>query len=130
MNAKQKNHIIRTIKGDASAVGEYVVVDDDGKVLKACVIGGLAIEAGVLLRTLLNRNTESISDIPLWSPVIQKINKLFGLTLTDLVALQNVNDWNEHTPTRHKKLIEKVNEIYLDKRGKKRSNKPKRKDSK
>jgi len=100
MTKKQKEKIISVIEKDATLIGEYVGSTPE----KACVIGGLALAAGVDPKVFYEDNTGLISK-DYYEPVRRKIRGKFGLLKTQLGHLQMINDNADSVGIRRRKLI-------------------------
>lgn len=123
MNKKWED-VLKVVEEDAEIRHSYF--DKEGR---GCIIGGLAIAAGVPLAQMDRSWVEGCSDSPYAavnyriryfredSPLLIKIRERFGLDVKDLQSLQDVNDSTADVVYRRVSLREKVAELReLDRR--------------
>lgn len=108
MTKEQCAAAIKVIKKDATGRLEYYrphYRPQSGG--DACVIGGLALAAGVKPERLIRDNTVAIifSDL---DDVAEAIKVKFGLDRMELAGLQEINDETPDLIERRKRLIERL----------------------
>jgi len=106
MNITQRQQIIEIIKKDATLKGRYY----EPTTGDACVIGGLALAAGVNPRILGYCGGLPISNLDSWVTHIRKLLRdRFGIDEEQALRLQRTNDYKDNTAFRREALIQMVN---------------------
>ena len=107
MNAKQRDELMAIIIGDCGAVGHYIGQDGD-----TCVVGAIALKAGVIPERLTQANTSGITH-PTLAGVRRDIYCRFGLSEDELHRLQLVNDSYSKTIDRRSAVLSKLMEFEV-----------------
>lgn len=98
LTQEQVDRIVQVIQNDCYA--RYTYSSPEG----TCVVGGLAIAAGLPLPP---NNRMGIYSSRNFSATL-RIAKNYGLTQDNLCALQAINDWYTDVKLRRKNLVERV----------------------
>ena len=84
MNAAQKAEVLKIVSKDCGAAAEYL--DENGQ---TCAVGAIARAAGVTDKQLRRQNNNKIIRRPM---LYRPIRERFGLTVEELMKIQNIND--------------------------------------
>jgi hypothetical protein len=99
VNDRQKTKLKNLIVADCEL--RYKYTDGEGK---CCVVGSMALAAGVSKSALLKSGKQIVS-ICSWA---KKVCKEFGLTMEELVMLQTINDDCETVKGRRTRLLQSI----------------------
>ena len=108
MNKSQKTTLQRVIKNDCEIKGLYMV-QAEREEPQYCILGGMAVEAGVKLPSKSN-NSASIGNTGT-KIFADKIANFFGLNLAQLCQLQLAND-REPTRRERQRAVRRVLETF------------------
>lgn len=86
MNAKQRAKLVKLIKNDCELMHKYADSERRGY----CVIGSMLSSCGYEDRKLVALGSQHVYRLP--KAMLDRLRKVFGVTLATLRALQQAND--------------------------------------